>query len=123
MVPSDSLFATLDQTFQHIPAQHRTSASDLIREYIPSLGNYGKHLVEIQYPKLFTSECLRRYYSYNGDSKNNLNPLAPVLLQYLQKYDTQFYPDVKPTQAWKAMVVVKINEALRRPMKQNNTVF
>ena len=123
MVPSDSLFATLDQTFQHIPVQHRISASYLIREYISSSGNYGKHLVEILYPELFISECIRRIYSYNGDSKNNKNPLDPVLLQYLQKYVTQFYPDVKPTHAWKAVVVVKINEALRRPMKQNNTVF
>ena len=72
---------------------------------------------------LLTSECLRRFYSYNGDSKNNKNPLDPVGLQYLQKYVMHFYPDVKPTQAWKAMVVVKINEALRRPMKQKNTVL
>jgi hypothetical protein len=59
----------------------------------------------------------------NALAERQKNPLDPVRLQYHQKYVTHFYPDVKPTQEWKAMVVVKINEAIRRPMKQKNTVF
>ena len=121
MVPSDSLFATLDQTFQHIPAHtaylHQTlSWSTTLHQDLATT----QHI----WQRFCTQSCLpQRFYTYNGDSKNNKNPLNPVLLQYLQKYTTHFYPDVKPTQAWKAMMVVEINKALRRPMKQKNNVF
>ncbi|CAC5423782.1 unnamed protein product [Mytilus coruscus] len=79
-------------------------------------GNFAKHIVELLYPELFTFECLRRFYSYNGDAKNNKNPLDTVRLQYLHQYVSHFFPEVTQQQAWKLMVVTKINEALRRPI-------
>lgn len=118
IIPSSSMFEVIDAKFQSIPAPHKIAATDLLREFNSSSGpgNFAKHIVELLYPELFTCECLRRFYSYNGDAKNNKNPLDTVRLQYLHQYVSHFFPEVTQQQAWKLMVVTKINEALRRPI-------
>jgi hypothetical protein len=67
------------------------------------------------FPELFTEECLCRFYSYNGDNKNNKNQLDPSHIQPLKEYVTHFFPEVTQPQAWKLMVIPKINDALQRP--------
>jgi len=111
--PTSTLFVDLDNKFQHIPAQHRISGSTLVAEFNSSSGpgNFAKHLTEKLSPELSTEECLRRFYSYNGDKKNNKNQLDPSRIQPLKEYVTHFFPDVTQPQAWKLMVIPKINDA------------
>ncbi|VDI58525.1 Hypothetical predicted protein [Mytilus galloprovincialis] len=120
LVPSSNMFNVIDSKFQHIPPQYQIAACDLVREFNSSSGpgNFAKHLLEFIFPELYTQDCLRRHYSYHGDFKNNKNPLDQVRIQFLMQYVCHFYPEVKQPQAWKLMVVTKINQALRRPVKQ-----
>ena len=86
IVPSEQLYADLDNLFLDVPAQYCLTSSDLVREYNSASGpgiNYAKHLVELLYPELFTQDHLRRYYSYNGGGslKKIHVPLDPARLQ------------------------------------------
>ena len=121
--PTSTLFVDLDNKFQHIPAQHRISGSTLVAEFNSSSGpgNFAKHLIEKLFPELFTEECLHRFYSYNGDKKNNKNQLDPSRIQPLREYVTHFFSEVIQPQAWKLMVIPKINDALQRPKPLQKT--
>ncbi|CAG2256100.1 unnamed protein product [Mytilus edulis] len=124
LVPSSNMFNVIDSKFQHIPPQYQIAACDLVREFNSSSGpgNFAKHLLEFIFPELYTQDCLRRHFSYHGDFKNNKNPLDQVRVQFLMQYVCHFYPEVKQPQAWKLMVVTKINQALRRPVKQQKKI-
>ena len=110
------LFVDLDNKFQHIPAQHRISGSTRVAEFnsFAGPGNFAKHLTELLFQS-FLLKCLRRFYSYNGDKRNNKNQLDPSRIQPLKEYATHLFPEVTQPQAWKLMVIPKINDALRRP--------
>ena len=77
--------------------------------------------MEKLFPELFTEECLHRFYSYNGDKKNNKNQLDPSRIQPLKEYVTHFFPEVIQPQAWKLMVIPKISDALQRPKPLQKT--
>ncbi|VDI74212.1 Hypothetical predicted protein [Mytilus galloprovincialis] len=98
----------------------KIAARDLVREFNSSSepGNFAKYLLEFIFPELYTQDCLRRHFSYHGDFKNNKNPLDQVRIQFLMQYVCHFYSEVKQPQAWKLMVVTKVNQAPRRPVKQ-----
>jgi hypothetical protein len=85
-------------------------------------GNFAKHLTEKLFPEFFTEECLHRFYSCNanGDKKNNKNQLDPSCIQPLKEYVRHFFPEVTQPQAWKLMVIPKINDALRRPRRHSS---
>ena len=123
--PTSTLFVDLDNKFQQIPAQHRISDSTLVAEFNSSSGpgNFAKHLTEKLFPEFFTEECLHRFYSCNanGDKKNNKNQLDPSCIQPLKEYVRHFFPEVTQPQAWKLMVIPKINDALRRPKPLQKT--
>ena len=83
-------------------------------------GNFSCKLVNRLFPELFGPDHLRTRYSYHGQGKVNKSELDPIRKGYIQRYVLYFHPDVKDPKFYQNIVVVKINEMLRRPVKPTN---
>ncbi|XP_033763450.1 BEN domain-containing protein 3-like [Pecten maximus] len=81
-----------------------------------SAGNFGKLLCERMFSELFGPGNLRLAYSWNGGGMHQKQELDARRKDVLRKYVQQFYPEVRKHEHFRAAVVTKINEGLRRPV-------
>ena len=104
--------------FCDIPEPDHISLEELIKvdKAAFNAGNFSCKLVNRLFPELFGPDHLRTRYSYHGQGKVNKSELDPIRKGYIQRYVLYFHPDVKDPKFYQNIVVVKINEMLRRPV-------
>ena len=105
--------------FCDIPEPYHISLEELIKvdKAAFNAGNFSCKLVNRLFPELFGPDHLRTKYSYHGQGKTNKFELDPIRKGYIQRYVLYLHPDVKHPKFYQNIVVVKINEMLRRPVK------
>jgi hypothetical protein len=105
--------------FCDIPEPYHISLEELIKvdKAAFNAGNFSCKLVNRLFPELFGPDHLRTKYSYHGQGKTNKFELDPIRKGYIQRYVLYLHPDVKDPKFYQNIVVVKINEMLRRPVK------
>ncbi|CAC5374543.1 unnamed protein product [Mytilus coruscus] len=100
--------------FDDLPESVRLSEDDLSR--LSCCGNtpgaFGVLLLKHFYP-----EQLRVYYSYRGGGKLSKRPLDDSRKTIIKRYVVALFPSVNTESAYHAMVVVKINQYLCRPVQ------
>ena len=108
--------------FCDIPELYHISLEELnkVDKAAFNAGNFSCKLVNRLFPELFGPDHLRTRYSYHGQRKINKSELDPIRKGYIQRYVLYFHPDVKDPKFYQNIVVVKINEMLRRPVKPTN---
>ena len=108
----------LSQVPSHYHIAEETLRGINARSFGP--GNFAKRLTERMFPELFGIENLRTQYSYFGGGCHKKKELDPARKEVLRLYVCHFYPEVRSTDAWKDIVVPKINEGLRRPAEKKS---
>lgn len=105
--------------FCDTPEPYHISLEELIKvdKAAFNAGNFGCKLVNRLFPELFGPDHLRTRYSYHGQGKVDKSELDPIHKGYIQRYVLYFHPDVKDPKCYQNIVVGKINEMLRRPVK------
>jgi hypothetical protein len=102
--------------FCDIPEPYHISLEELIKVAF-NVDNFSCKLVNRLFPELFAPDHLRTRYSYHGQGKINKSELDPIRKGYIQRYVLYFHPDVKDPKFYQNIVVAKINEMQRRPVK------
>ena len=105
--------------FCDIPEPYHISLEELIKvdKAAFNVDNFSCKLVNRLFPELFGPDHLRTRYSYHGQGKINKSELDPIRKGYIQRYVLYFHPDVKDPKFYQNIVVAKINEMQRRPVK------
>lgn len=111
---------TLPEDFYNdLPEPYRYDVKTLLDLKMNSVspGNFAKRLCMRIWPELYGPDNLRLKYSYYGGG-----PLGKIAMDdrrkcYLRKYVIQFFPHCAVDGVWKGTIVSKINESLRRPVK------